>query len=133
MRAIFLILGLLLSTAVSANDLARMSPHERCKLWSTNAVHGVRQALRGAPRQIQYISEATLMEMVEHFGVVGIDKIYVLEDPDYTPQEREFLERSTLFGYDAILQWKARYKDDAPYLGEWMDHFMSLCTATNRI
>jgi len=133
MRTIILITGLLLSTMVFANDLAKMSPAERCELWSTNAMHGARQALRGAPRQIQYISRATLIEMVEHFGAVGSDKIYILEDPDYTPEERAFLESSTLFGYDAMWKWKTRYKDDAPNLLEWMEQFMSLCAAKGRV
>ena len=133
MRTIILITGLLLSTMVFANDLAKMSPAERCELWSTNAMQGARQALRGAPRQIQYISIATLMEMVEHFGAVGSDKIYILEDPDYTLEERAFLESSTLFGYDAMWKWKARYKDDQPRLSEWAEQFMMQCTREGQV
>jgi hypothetical protein len=116
-----------------ANDLEKMNPTERCELWSTNAMHGAKQALRGAPRQIQYISKATLIEMVEHFGAVGIDKIYILEDPDYTKEEREFLESSTLFGYDAMSKWRATYKDENPRLLEWMDQFASECIGKGRI
>ena len=133
MKAIIVITGLLLSTVVFANDLAKMSPADRCVLWSTNAMHGARQAFRGAPRQMQYISRATLIEMVEHFGAVGIDKIYILEDPDYTREEREFLERSTLFGYDAMSKWRAAYKDEDPRLSEWMDQFKSECAGTDQI
>ena len=133
MKTIVVIIGLLLSTMVFANDLAKMSPAERCDLWSMNAMHGARQAFRGAPRQIQYIPRATLMEMVEHFGAVGIDKIYILEDPDYTDEEREFLESSTLFGYDAMSKWRATYKDEDPRLREWKDQFKSECTRKGRI
>jgi len=133
MRAIIVITGLLLSTMVFANDLARMNGAERCELWSTNAMHGARQALRGAPREIQYVSRATLIEMVEHFGAVGIDKIYILEDPDYTGEERKFLESSTLFGYDAMSKWKAQFKDDKPRLWEWMDKFRSQCTEKDEV
>ena len=132
MKTIVVITGLLLSTMTFANDLAKMSPTERCELWSTNAMHGAKQALRGAPRQIQYIPRAILIEMVEHFGAVGIDKIYILEDPDYTDEEREFLEKSTLFGYDAMSKWKAHYKDDMPRQGEWMDRFMTQCSRDQR-
>jgi len=133
MRPMIVITGLLLSTIVFANDLAKMSAAERCELWSTNAMHGARQALRGAPRQIQYISIPTLMEMVEHFGAVGIDKIYILEDPEYTSEEREFLESSTLFGYDAMWKWKAQYRDDMPLLLEWKDRFMSQCKGKEHV
>lgn len=96
-------------------------------------MHGATQAFRGAPRQIQYISRATLIEMVEHFGAVGIDRVYILEDPDYTREEREFLESSTLFGYDAMSKWRAAYKDEDPRLWEWIDQFKSECTGKDQI
>ena len=133
MRTIVVIIGLLLSTMVFANDLAKMSPTERCDLWSINAMHGASQALRDAPRQIQYISKPTLIEMIEHFGAVGTDKIYILEDPGYTDEEREFLESSTLFGYDAMSKWRAAYKDEDPRLREWKDQFKSECTEEDQI
>jgi hypothetical protein len=133
MRGIIVMTGLLLSTMVFANDLAKMSPTERCELWSTNAMHGARQAFRGAPRQIQYISRATLMEMVEHFGAVGADKVYILEDPDYTSEEREFLESSTLFGYDAMSKWRATNKDADPRLREWKIQFRSECSGKGNV
>jgi hypothetical protein len=127
MRPIIVIAGLLLSTTVFANNLENLTTNERCGLWSTNAMHGATQALRGAPRQIAYISMATLIEMVEHFGAVGIDKIYILDDPDYTREEREFLESSTLFGYDAMSKWQATYEDDKPRLWEWIEKFEAEC------
>jgi hypothetical protein len=61
--------------------------------------------------------------MVEHFGGVADDKIYILEDVNYTVAKREFLESSTLFGYDAMSKWKDRHDDDQPRLSEWLHQF----------
>ena len=132
MKSILFIAGLILSTTVCGNDLDKASKAERCDAWSINAKHGATQFLRGAPRQIQYISEATLVEMVEHFGGVGSDKIYILEDENYTLAEREFLEGSTLFGYDAMSKWKDKHDDQQPRLSEWVHQFETQCMTRDR-
>jgi len=132
MKSVIVIVGLILSTTVYGNDLVNASKAERCDTWSMNAKHGATQFLRGASRQIQYISRPTLIEMIEHFGGVSSDKIYILEDENYTVAEREFLESSTLFGYDAMSKWKDQYSDDQPRLSEWVHQFETQCIAKDR-
>ena len=129
MRLMIVIVGLILSTTVYGFDLVNASKAERCNTWSMNAKHGATQFLRGAPRQIQYISRPTLIEMIEHFGGVAGDKVYILEDKNYTSAEREFLDSSTLFGYDAMSKWKDQYSNDQPRLSEWVHQFETQCMA----
>ena len=53
--------------------------------------------MRGASRDVQYISRNTLFDMLTHSGGLARDKIYILEDDGYTQDERVFLEKSTIF------------------------------------
>jgi len=127
MRLFAILIACVLSAPVLGNDLAGMGDGQRCAVWATNAGHGARQFLRGAPRELSYIPLATLKEMIEHFGSVGRDKIYLLDDADYTPQERAFVEQSTLFGYDSMATWRAANTDREPQLAEWVQHVQAAC------
>ena len=133
MKSFVFMVGLILSTTVYGNDLVNASKAEQCDAWSMNAKHGATQFLRGAPRQIQYISLPALIEMIEHFGGVSSDKIYILEDENYSVAEREFLESSTLFGYDAMSKWKDQYSNDQPRLSEWVQQFETQCMAKDSL
>jgi hypothetical protein len=127
MKTIVMVFGLLVSTAAFGNGLAEMNQLERCTAWTTNAMHGATQALRGASRDVQYISRAVLFEMLEHSGGLGSEKIYILADDGYTDEERDFLETSTLFGYDAMSSWKSHNADYGPSRDQWRDNFMAVC------
>lgn len=127
MRVFAILIACVFCAPALANDLAGMDNAARCELLASNAGHGATQFLRGAPRELQYIREATLKEMIEHFGGVGHDKIYVLDDAGYTAEERAFLEQSTLFGYDSIATWHAAHADRQPELAEWVSHIRTAC------
>jgi len=133
MKMIVMAFGLLVSAAAFGNGLAEMDKTERCATWVTNAMLGASQFVRGASRELQYIPRSTLAEMLMHFGGVASDKIYILADEGYTEEEREFLEKSTLFGYDAMSSQKSRNVDTAPKQGEWQRVLMSTCLENDAI
>ncbi len=133
MKMIIVAFGLLVSTAVFGNGLADMNEAERCEAWMINAMHGATQFARGASREVQYIPRSTLDEMLIHFGGVASDKIYILADEDYTEDERNFLEESTLFGYDAMSSWKSRNTGLKPNHAEWRRGFMSMCLENDAV
>lgn len=133
MKMIVLAIGLLVSTAAFGNGLAEMDKTERCALWVTNAMLGATQFVRGASRELQYIPRSTLAEMLMHFGEVATDKIYILADEGYTEEEREFLEKSTLFGYDAMSSRKSSNAGSAPKQDEWQRDLMAVCLENDSI
>ncbi|MGH8679435.1 MAG: hypothetical protein ACREUQ_13930 [Burkholderiales bacterium] len=133
MKMIIMAFGLMVSTAVFGNGLAEMGKTERCELWMGNAMYGATQFIRGASREVEYIPVSTLVEMLEHTGGVGNDKLYILADEGYTEDEREFLEKSTLFGYDAMSKWKSRNASLLPGHDEWQRHFVALCLESTSI
>ncbi len=133
MKTIVMVFGLLVSTAVFGNGLAEMNKTERCSAWVTNAMHGATQFMRGASREVQYIPRSTLFEMLSHSGGLARDKIYILADDGYTEDEREFLEKSTLFGYDAMSSWKSRNVGLGPARYQWQRSLMAMCLEKDAI
>jgi len=127
MKVIVIAFLLLVSTVTSGNGLAETDRTERCAAWVRNAMHGATQSMRGAAREVQYIPRSALHEMLMRSGGVARDKIYILANDGYTEDEREFLEKSTLFGYDAMSRWKSRNADTAPSRDEWQRHLMATC------
>ncbi len=127
MKMLVMVLGLMISTAAFGEKLAEMNKAERCNSWVTNAMHGATQAMRGASREVQYISKGVLFEMLTHSGGLATDKIYILASEEYTQDERDFLENSTFFGYDAMLNWQARNTDRGPSRQEWQRNLMAAC------
>ena len=133
MKTIVMVFGLLVSTATFGLGLAELDNTERCASWAANAMHGATQAMRGASREVQYIPRSALGEMLAHTGRVARDKIYILADDGYTEEEREFLETSTLFGYDAMSSWKSRNVGKEPNRHEWQRNLMAVCVEKNAI
>lgn len=133
MKMIFMAFGLLVSTATFGNGLAALDKTERCAAWVANAMHGATQAMRGASREVQYIPRSALGEMLAHSGSVARDKIYILADDGYTEEERDFLEKSTLFGYDAMSSWKSRNAHKGPSHGEWQRNLMAMCVEKDAV
>ena len=133
MKLIVMVFGLLVSTAAFGNGLAQMDKTERCTVWVTNAMLGATQYVRGASREVQYVSRSTLVEMLMHHGGVAPDKIYLVADDGYTEEEREFLEESTLFGYDAMSSRRSRNVGPAPRQAEWQRNLMAMCLENNAI
>jgi hypothetical protein len=127
MKTIVIAFGLLVSSAAFGNGLAEMNKTERCVSWVTNAMHGATQHMRGASRDVQYISESTLFEMLAHSGGLARDKIYILADEGYSEDERAFLEKSTLFGYDAMSNWRSRNVGMGPSRNQWTQNLMEMC------
>ena len=127
MRLMLVVIACLSCTPAMASELDGMNRSEWCALWGNNAAHGARQFLRGAARELAYVSQGTLIEMVEHFGGVAKDRIYVLDDAGYSAEDRRFLEQSTLYGYDALSAWTARQGGKEPQLSEWLDKFVNAC------
>jgi len=123
--SILLAVSLLLAIARTfAAGLAEMNKQERCEAHVSTAMYGATQQLRGAHRSFQYITEAVLIEMIEHR--LGADKLYILQD-DYTPEERDFLESASLLGYDRMEKWREVNPDVQPNIHEWQKAFMDEC------
>ena len=104
--------------------LPGVTPAQYCERWRDNALLGARQQLRGASREIQYVSVSALVEMFEH----GLDrtKVFVLAG-HYTVAERQFLEESALAGYDRMAAFRARHPDGAASYEEWRHAFYEEC------
>ncbi len=127
MRLIIVVLGLLASTAVCANGLAEVAGTERCVSWARNAMYGATQSMRGASRQVEFVTRASLLEMLTQSSGLGRDKLYILVEDNDSEDERGFLEQSTLFGYDAMSSWKMHNTGYGPTRDEWRQHFMTTC------
>jgi hypothetical protein len=125
-----------LSAIVSAShvhgevsSLLDVAPAQFCERWRDNALLGARQQLRGASREVQYVSVSTLVEMIEH----GIDrtKVFVMAG-QYTPAERQFLEESTLVGYDRMAAFRAAHPDEGANYEKWHRELYAECLDTSR-
>jgi hypothetical protein len=127
MKMIVIAFGLLVSETVFGNGLAEMGKTDRCAEWVSNAMYGATQFMRGASREVEYIPRSTLVDMLTRVGRVGHDKIYILADEDYTEDERGFLEKSALFGYDAMSSWESRNPGVGPRRDEWQQQLMAMC------
>jgi len=127
MRTILIVLGLLLSTVANGNGLAEMGERERCEFWAGNAMYGASQSMRGAAREVEFISRSTLRSMLLRAETGGDRKLYILDEEGYTDVERSFLERSTLFGYDEMSMWQSRNTGSGPRPDLWHERFMAMC------
>ena len=127
MRSILIAIGLLLTTVAYGNGLAEMGKRERCEFWTQNAMYGASQSMRGAAREVEFISRSTLRVMLLRPETGGDRKLYIVDEEGYTDVERNFLERSTLFGYDEMSFWKSRNADRGPRPDIWHARFMAMC------
>ena len=127
MKIMLMVLGLLISTVAFGERIADMGQTDRCAFWARNAMYGASQYMRGAPRDVEFISRGNLVEMMQDSQGVGREKLYIMIEESYTEAERGFLEDSTLFGYDAMSIWKARNANMLPVRDEWRQHFLATC------
>jgi hypothetical protein len=86
-------------TARSAEPFLGASKDDYCATWASNAMYGASQRMRGARREVAFITKDVMLGMIEHG--VGADRLYFL-DRAYSASERDFLTRSVLAGYDAM-------------------------------
>lgn len=129
MKTIAMALGLLFSTTVFGNGLAEISDTHQCTAWVRNAMYGATQSMRGASREVTFISRTRLVELLSPVQGAGRDKLYILAEEGQTQHEREFLEKSILFGYDAMLSWQTYNAGREPGRDEWQQRFMAMCLA----
>ena len=127
MRTVLIAFGLLLSTLAYGNGLADMGENERCAFWTVNAMYGASQSMRGAAREVEFISRSTLRSMLLRAETGGDKKLYILDEEGYTDVERSFLERSALFGYDEMSFWISRNSGRGPRPDRWQERFMAMC------
>ena len=127
MKLIVAVFGLLISTSAFAAGLAEMSAKDRCGFWASNAMYGASQSMRGASREVEFISRSTLREILTRPERIGSEKLYIVDEEGYTDVERGFLARSTLFGYDEMSIWKSRDASFRPIRDEWWQRFMAMC------
>jgi len=127
MKLIVMILGLLVTTTAFADKQLESVETNRCTSWARNAMYGASQSMRGAAREVKFISRNTLREMLLRPGIAGRDKLYIVDEDGYTDVERGFLERSALFGYDEMSIWKSREAGFTPKQDEWWKRFMAMC------
>ena len=125
----FLPISAIFSTAqahTEVSSLLGVSPAQYCERWSGNALLGARQQLRGASREFQYVNMSTLVEMIEH----GIDstKLFLMAE-NYTPEERRFLEESTLIGYDRMAAFRTAKPDGGANYERWQRDLYEDCLA----
>ena len=111
------------------SSLLDVTPAQFCERWRDNALLGARQQLRGASREVQYVNVPTLVEMIEH----GIDraKVFVMAG-QYTLAERQFLEESTLLGYDRMAAFRAAHPDEAANYEKWHRELYEECLDSSR-
>ena len=106
-----------------------VTPTRYCERWRDNVLLGAKQQLRGATREVQYVSMSTLVEMIEH----GNDraKVFVLAG-QYTFAERQFLEESALAGYDRMAAFRAEHPDEVANYEKWQRDFYEECLDSTR-
>lgn len=127
MKMILVAIALLVSPAVFGQGLADLGEQERCTFWASNAMYGASQSMRGAAREVEFISRPRLREILMGTERVGSEKLYILDEEGYTDVERVFLAKSTLFGYDEMSAWKTRNTGFGPIKEEWWKRFMAMC------
>jgi hypothetical protein len=126
-RMILVAIALLVSPAAFGGGLADLGEQERCTFWASNAMYGASQFMRGAAREVEFISRPRLREILMGTERVGSEKLYILDEEGYTDVERVFLVKSTLFGYDEMSAWKTRNFGFGPIKEEWWQRFMAMC------
>ena len=129
MKMIVLVLALLISPPLFANGLMEIGEKDRCPEWVRNAMYGATQSMRGASREVEFISGNRLVELLAPVGEAGTEKLYILAIDGQTEFERRFLEESILFGYDAMSGWEAYSAGRTPERAEWRQRFMAMCLA----
>jgi hypothetical protein len=100
-----LVIGTAFAQAPDATNPARTFEQQKasiCTIWTKNAMYGATQRLRGAKREAKFITEATLIELIEHRK--GAEAIYFIEQ-QYTTEDRQWLITSAFTGYDWIGKW----------------------------
>ena len=126
-RKLTIVICVLASTVAYANGLDEMGHRERCEFWVQNAMYGASQSMRGAAREVEFISRNTLRAMLLRPDNRGDAKLYILNEEGYTDVERAFAERSALFGYDQMSLWKSRNAGRGPRADRWHERFMAMC------
>ena len=133
MKVMMMVFGLLISTVAFGDRLDSMGETDRCDFWARNAMYGASQYMRGAAREVEFISRNTMLEMLKDSNRVGHEKLYILTQENDSEAELVFLEDSTLFGYDAMLIWTARNAGLSPVRDEWRQHFLTACLEQKEI
>jgi hypothetical protein len=75
------------------------------------------------------VNVSTLLEMLEH-GADG-KKLFVMAG-QYIPEERKFLEESTLAGYDRMAAFRAAHPDASVNHEKWRRELYEECLASSR-
>ena len=127
MKIIVMAFGLMVCAAASGNGLDAMGEAERCSSWVNHAMYGATQSMRGASREVEFVPRSNLVELLARSGAHGGNKLYVLVDERDSESERGFMERSILFGFDAMAYWQSRNAGAQPRHDEWQRNFMAMC------
>jgi len=99
----------------------------RCASWVSHAMYGATQSMRGASREVEFVPRSNLVELLARSRSLGGNKLYILVDEQDTEGERSFMERSILFGFDAMTDWQSRNAGMSPRRDEWQRNFMAMC------
>jgi len=110
-------------------SLLDVAPAQYCERWRDNALIGARQQWRGASREIQYVNVPTLVEVIAH--AIDGTKLFLMAG-QYTPAERQFLEESTLAGYDRMAAFRTSHPDEGANYEEWQRELYEECLAGSR-
>jgi hypothetical protein len=91
---------LAISFTAHADFVSDASKEEFCQAWTGNGIYGANQRIKGAAPVIKPITIEMLGAMIEHG--LGDDALYVLNNPEYTEDEKEFIIESVINGYNAM-------------------------------
>ena len=100
---------------------------QRCSSWVSHAMYGATQSMRGASREVEFVPRSNLVELLARSRSQGVNKLYILIDEGDSEDERGFIERSILFGFDAMAYWQSRNAGMSPSRDEWQRNFMAMC------
>ena len=115
---------MLVSATTYAGEFEKMSTAQRCEWHTKHALYGATQQLRGASRDVQFISREMVAALVEH--QLGSEKLYIMNDDD-TPEDLEIIRASVIEGYDSMRAWRAGHKDELPDHDAWQMVFRKQC------
>lgn len=127
MKTIVMAFGLMISAAAFGDGFGAMGQTERCASWVSHAMYGATQSMRGASREVEFVPRSNLVELLARSRSLGGNKLYILVDEQDTEGERSFMERSILFGFDAMTDWQSRNAGMSPRRDEWQRNFMAMC------
>lgn len=127
MKIIVMVFGLMISAAAFGDSLGAMGQTERCSSWVSHAMYGATQSMRGASREVEFVPRSNVVELLARSRSPGGNKLYILVDESDTESERGFVERSILYGYDAMRYWQSRNAGMSPRRDEWRRNFMAMC------